>query len=216
MASPARSRTTDSLGGDLGPAAVKGGILVFVALVLGVALLLQGTDSDVEASSPSGDESTGDGNGTPSTTDEATGPDNTSDTTESPSTTAGAEPRPPDEVTVLVANGSGIAGAAGALSTQLQGLGYHTAEPDNTPAPVSSSNVFYIPGFEAEARAVAQSLGLDPDAEGVVAEVPSPVPTLDASMGAANLLVVMGPDLAPTTGGAGAGTTDTTAPTSSE
>src|SRR5262245_801218 len=166
VASPVRSRTSDSFGGDLGPAAIKGGILVLVALVLGIALLLQGTGADLEAASPGdGDQSDG-GSGTPDTT-EAGQTDDTSATTEATTTTSVAA-RPPDEVTVLVANGSGIPGAAAAVGTQLQGLGYLTAEPDNTPAPVTTSNVYYIPGFEAEARAVATSLGLDPDAEGVV------------------------------------------------
>jgi hypothetical protein len=189
---------------------VKGGILVFVALVLGTVLLLQGTGTDVEIASPdSGEDGTDDGEGTPGTTEPSDdGPDGTTATTGATTTTA-SEARAPEEVTVLVANGSGIPGAAGLFGDTLEAQGYIIAEPDNTPTPVSTSSVYYIPGFEAEARALASTAGLDVDAEGVVAEVPEPVPTLDASMGAANLLVILGPDLASTTG---TGTSDTTLP----
>jgi hypothetical protein len=214
VASPARSRTTDSLGGDLGPAAIKGGILVFVALVIGTVLLLQGTGTDVQIASPdNGEEGTEDGDGTPGTTEPSDeGPDGTTPTTSGNTTTTAAEARAPEEVTVLVANGSGIPGAAGELGATLSALGYLIAEPDNTPTPASSSSVYFIPGFEPEARAVAVALGLDPDAEGVVGEVPEPVPTIDASMGAANVLVILGPDVAPTTSGGTTGGSDTTLP----
>lgn len=214
MASPARSRTSDTLGGDLGPAALKGGILVFVALAIGVALLLQGTGTDLDASSPSGpDESADDGNGSPATTDDdGANPDDTTDTTDGTTSTTGATARPPDEVTVLVANASGITGAAGTAGSTLQAQGYLIAEPDNAPL-TTTTTVYYISGFEAEARAVATALGLDPAAEGVVAEVPSPVPTNDASMGAANVLVILGPDVA---AGTTTGSTDTTVAAGSE
>ena len=216
MASPARSRTTDSFGGDLGPAALKGGVLVFVALALGLALLLQGTGADLEASSPSADdESPDDDTGTPGTTDDDGASDDTTATTGDTTSTTAAAPRSPDEVTVLVANASGITGAASTAGATLQAAGYLIAEPDNAPLTTATS-VYFITGFEPEARAVATALGLDPAAEGVVGEVPSPVPTDDGSMGAANILVVLGPDVAGGGAGTSTGATDPTVAAGSE
>lgn len=209
MASPSRSATSsDGLGADLSPTVIKGAILIFVALVLGVVLLTKGTDVDTASTSPGGDDATapvGDDGGDESG-DEG-GDDNGGDTSatsapDSTATTATTEPaeaRPPEEVTVLVANASGLAGAAGLLGEQLSAEGYLIAEPDNAKTPADGTVIHYIDGFEAEARALAEVLGVDLDADPeAVSEVPTPVPTMDENMGAANLLVLLGTDLAPT------------------
>ena len=189
------------MGGDLSPALLKGGILVLVALLLGTFLLLQGPDNDIEASSgpPVTDPSGDDGDETPATDSDGSTPGDTTDTTGGSTTTeAPSEARPPEEVTVLVANASGIPGAATKIGEDLTAEGYIVAEPDNAKEPSATTVVYYIAGFEPEARAVAEALGLDPDADGVVAEVPTPLPTQDENMGAANVLVILGTDEAPT------------------
>ena len=75
--------------------------------------------------------------------------------------------RPPDEVTVFVANGSNVGGLAGKV-TQLLGLdGYQTTSPGNayrTPL----STIYYREGFLGDARAVGTTLSLPAD------EVPMP------------------------------------------
>lgn len=199
MTSPSRAASSDGLGADFSPTVVKGAILIFVALVLGVVLLIKGTDTDTGGSAPDGGAPVaapdGDG-GSPDTTVAA----DTTDTTGATTTTeAPSEARPPEEVTVLVANASGIPGAASRVGEQLTADGYLIAEPDNAKEPATTTVVYYIEGFEPEAQAVAVALGLDPEADpDVVAEVPTPLPTVDENMGAANVLVILGTDLAPT------------------
>ncbi|MGH9301184.1 MAG: LytR C-terminal domain-containing protein [Acidimicrobiales bacterium] len=99
--------------------------------------------------------------------------------------------RPPSQVKLLVANGTNTAGAAGRVSTSLKSAGYNTLAPANSSAPATSSVVYYITGFHAEAASLAATLGLGNSA---VVAMPAPPPV--ASLGAADLLVVVGPDLA--------------------
>lgn len=189
------------MGGDLSPALVKGGVLVFVALVLGTFLLWKGPDEAQTASSgPPATEADGEGDegGQTDGTDPDDGSDGTTVTTAATTTTEAAEALAPEDVTVLVANASGIPGAASKVGETLAGDGYNIAEPDNAKEPSSTTTVYYIADFEAEARAVAEALGLDPEAEGVVAEVPTPLPTQDENLGAAQILVILGTDEAPT------------------
>lgn len=201
VASPARSGSSSgassgALGGDIGPAAIKGAILIFIALLLGAFLLMNGTDANLEsASAPAGDDADPDTDTPAATDDDST--DGTSATTEATTTTAPAEARPPEEVTVLVANASGIPGAATQIGDDLSAVGYLVADPDNAKEPASTSTVYYIGDFEPEAIAVAEALGLDPTTEGVIAEAPTPLPTQDENLGAASILVILGTDLAP-------------------
>ncbi len=183
---------------------IKGAILIFVALVLGVVLLTKGTDVDTSTAAPGGDENAppaGDESGGGESGDDSGDTPATSapDSTATTSTTEPADARPPEETTVLVANASGLAGAAGLMGEQLTAEGYLIAEPDNAKTPTDTTVIHYIDGFEAEARALAAVLGVDLEADpDAVSEVPTPVPTMDENMGAANLLVLLGTDLAPT------------------
>jgi hypothetical protein len=201
VTSPARN-ASDGMGGDLSPALMKGGVLVFVALVLGTFLLWKGPDeAQTSASSPPATDVDGgadDGDGETDATEPAEGSDGTTVTSEATTTTEATEALPPEDVTVLVANASGIPGAASKVGETLAAEGYNIAEPDNAKEPSATTIVYYIADFEAEAQAVAEALGLDPDADGVVAEVPTPLPTQDENLGAAQVLVILGTDEAPT------------------
>ena len=75
--------------------------------------------------------------------------------------------RPPDQVTVFVANGSNVGGLAGKV-TRLLGLdGYQTTSPGNAYR-ASLSTIYYREGFLGDARAVSTTLSLPAD------EVPMP------------------------------------------
>jgi hypothetical protein len=81
-------------------------------------------------------------------------------TTTTPTTTTAATPttvaiRPPDQVRVLVLNSIGVTGLAGQISSRLSELGYETLSPDNYSPLLEQSRVWYLPGFEAEAFALA-------------------------------------------------------------
>jgi len=153
------------------PANARGLALIIGAVILGALLLSRGFD---------------DGSGA---IDIGAGPDtDASDTTETQATLAG---RPPAEVSVLVANASGVAGVAGNGTAVLAGVGYLTAEPTDAPAPSDITIVYFQPDFEVEARAVAETLGADP--ENVQALNPAQLPVPD--VGTANVVAVIGADL---------------------
>jgi hypothetical protein len=179
----------------------RGAALVVVAVVIGLLLLREGLDTS-EAITTNGGNSgqTSDGSdssGTDGGTDDGTG-----DTT-----TTTVAVRPPAEVPTIVLNDSGIAGAAGSYSDLLASLGYTLTNPEGANADAAgdatATAVYYASGFEAEAVAVAFSIGA-PDT--AVAALPATPP---GPIAGASVVVVIGTDLAsvtPTTG-----TTATTA-----
>jgi hypothetical protein len=156
---------------------VKGAILVVVAVLIGFALLQDDDNGSAEVAVGAAEN--------PVDGDETDG-DTTSSTT---STTAA--PRAPAEVKVLVANGSDVDGAAGAQTDALEALGYVTADPTNTPEKVTATLIYFTVGYEAEAEALAEALGVDPT---TVEPLPTPAPVGDLQL--SNLLVIVGPDIA--------------------
>ena len=118
---------------------------------------------------------------------------------------------------LIVANASGVAGSAGAMTLALQNLGF-IAPPAVNLAPGAAkrqkTGVFYSAGCEANAQKVAEVLGGNVD----VAAMPNPVPTETGDLGDACILILLGTDLAgkPLKGATGTGqgqvATTTTAP----
>jgi len=127
-------------------------------------------------------------------------------TTAAPTTTAPPTTATPTTVayvtegaTVVVANASGINGAAGRLSERLAAVGFDMAEATNSADTVSNlevTQIYYDPAVEG-ALPVAESLKAafgGGDIE--VLEVSVPAPTESGELGAANVLVLMGNDIA--------------------
>jgi hypothetical protein len=158
-----------------GGSPVRGVVLVAVAVVLGFFVLRAiddtGSGTPVAGSDPASSETTAGG-----------------DTTEAPATTAA--PRAPAEVIVIVANASGVQGAAAEQTEAIQGGGYQVAPAANAPEAVEATQVMPVPGFEAEAAVLAADIGA---AEGAVVPLPDPPPV---DLAGANILVLLGPDLA--------------------
>lgn len=102
--------------------------------------------------------------------------------------------RPPDELTVLVANTTGVGGAASDLTERIAQNGYQTLEPTNSDEPRDATGVFFVEGFEAEAVELAEAIGSSPDRVGLLPDPPPVDP------GGAQLVVLLGPDLVQTTG----------------
>ncbi len=111
-------------------------------------------------------------------------------TTTTTSTTA---PKAVPNVPVLVVNASGQTGAAGAITSQLQVAGWDTQTPMDATANVSTSAVYYVAGQKAAAEAVASTLHL-PASSVLPYTTAAPV----ATIGTADILVVVAPDLAST------------------
>ena len=102
------------------------------------------------------------------------------------STTSPPPPtRSPGEIRVLTINASGVGGAAARLGERLGADGYDVGTPVSRPVQDTSA-LLHRPGFDAEARSLASSLGLEPS---VLEPTESPPGDVD-------LAVVIGRDLA--------------------
>jgi len=96
---------------------------------------------------------------------------------------------------IQIANSSGVAGSAGKLTTDLQGLGYVVQPPLNTAPGTprrSTTGVFYLAGCEEAAENVKAALGGNVE----VGAMPSPVPLETGTLGDACILILLGTDLA--------------------
>jgi LytR cell envelope-related transcriptional attenuator len=98
---------------------------------------------------------------------------------------------PPNKVPVVVANASGVTGAAAKISSQLATGGWDMLAPVNATSEVTTSSVYFVAGFQSEAEIIASSLHL---AASAVAPYTTAVPI--SSIGTADVVVVAGPDLA--------------------
>lgn len=180
-----------SFGRSAGGAMARGIVLIIAAVLLGL-VLLNATDGPEPFQTASGTAADGGdgadaGGGEDAAAEDAGGGEGG----ESPGTTeTTVAVRPPAEVRVLVANGSGVRGAAAGLADRIAGFGYQIAEPANAPAPVSASVIHFLPGFEREAQALAAQLTPAP----AVSVMPDPQPVPD--LRSAQILVLQGPDLA--------------------
>ena len=168
-------------------------LLIVAALLVGIVLLHRGANTPASLAV----------GGATSTTVKASGSHGTSTT--SATTTA---LRNPQDIKVLVANGTDTRGAASQFSDRLHRAGYDTLASTNTTTPAASSTVFYAPGYDREAAAVATTLGLPPSA---VQPLPQQAPV--AQLHDAQILVVVGPDLAGNVTSSPSSTAATTATT---
>jgi hypothetical protein len=162
--------------GPTRPSPVRGVVLVAVAAVLGFFLLRAIDDS---------------GSGIVVETDTSTSEDAGATTPESSDTTA-PPIRPQSEVIVIVANASGVSGAARTQTDRMTAASYQAVEPSNAPEGMELTNTEILPsaGFEQEAARLATELGLPPES---VKPMTDPPPV---DLAGANILVLLGTDLA--------------------
>jgi hypothetical protein len=113
-------------------------------------------------------------------------------------TTTTAPRKAKSNVPVLVANASGKPGAAAAITNELQVAGWTVQAPINATANVATSSVYYVAGQKAAAAAVAVTLHLPP-----AAVLPYTTAAPVSTIGTAEVLVVVAPDLAGATTTAG-------------
>ena len=160
-------------------AAIRGALLVIVAVVVGI-YLLRGTDTPTLDPSPSASPTTvqaaenevgapDDGAGTatettlPGITVATSSPeDGTAADDADAGTMVGFEGRPNSQVSVQVANSTTVRGAAGRITDILKTKGFITQSPINMKGtPLDRTRVHYKPGNIIEAGNIAELLGLD-------------------------------------------------------
>jgi hypothetical protein len=193
-----------SFGRSAGTAGLRGLLLIVIAVAIGIVLLNRATPtpaglSSVRASSPTtAKPPKGKGGHTSVTT-----------TIPGPTTTTSAALRPTQDVKVLVANSTSVKGQAARYTSVVHNLGYDAlAAVDSTTRNLTTSIVYYQPGYHAEAAHLASQLGLP---QSTVRPMPPAPPVV--YVGGANVLVVVGLDLANATstpGGTQATTTTST------
>ena len=205
--------------GGFGPsnaaAAPRAFLLIAIAVLLGLVLLWKAVDStpgtvapaaDPAATADSSTDDAGDAsaNEMPADTDTDASADSGSDapaTTEAPAptTTQDLFPKPthaPNEVNVLVANGSGVSGAAGKVTDMLSPLGWAMESPANADK-TSVTGIYYKTGFSSDAEVIQEHFG---EAPSILSQFPAgglsvPDGTLDR-IDNADIVVVLGSDLA--------------------
>ena len=181
--------------------AARGLILVVVAVVLGAILLAAGGTVGFDADDTAVDigDNGGDGSGT---AEESVPTDETTETTEAPPVTVA-----PAEVSVVVANGAGIAGLAGGTAEFLATQGYSNTTATDAVSSVSSTVVYFAEGFQPNAEAIATLFALPPEQ---VQALPAEPVANDQPPEAAVVLVVGADAEAVVNGGGSAGTTTAT------
>lgn len=168
-----------SFGKSAGGAVGRGVVLLAIALGIGLLLL-----NNVQAEPPGTSVASG-GAKVVTTTSTTAGPGKKTTTTLAPV-------RQPAQVKVLVANGSGVNGAAGRVGNKLKPAGYNLLAGANSTVKVTAPAVYFAAGFDREAAAVATALGLDPTV--VAKPMPAQLPVVDLQ--GANVLVVVDDALA--------------------
>ena len=197
--------------------ALKGVVLVLALIAAGAFVLARGLDDDGDDSSAVATQPTaeatmeaeeipdpveapaenGDAAATPAPAPEAT----QAPATEPAPEETQAPVAPPDEelecrdpstISVLVANGTDVSGAAGRLSGELNTANYVTLPPVNA-SPQTGSAFYYRAGYEVDAQCIARLFG---ESEKPLWLMPDPPPggiTLE-TLGNAFVLVLIGPD----------------------
>ncbi len=113
-------------------------------------------------------------------------------------TTAGAALIPPASIKLQVLNGVLTGNLASEWSAKLKANpGYNTLPPDNATTRVAASEIYIItPGYQREANALAVAVGLPVTAVNQTVPAPTTAPIPTAERTTANLVLVIGPDLA--------------------
>ena len=196
-------------GGGLGPsnaaAAPRALLLIAVAVVLGLVLLWKGLDTTpgIAVSPVATDDGSArsvgmveEGPADLPMADEPVATTTPAPTTTTTTTAVPAPTRPPNQVRVLVANGSGVPRGAATVTDVLSPAGYTTLPPANA-TPTDTSGIYYRSGYSGDARAVMELVA--PSNPDLILPLPAggldvPDATLDR-VANANVVVILGADL---------------------
>src|SRR5436190_16170122 len=153
----------------------RAAVLLVVAFLIGVGLLHSADRSTVSIGTTGG------------TTPKKT---TTTAAAAATTTTSLAPARDPRTVKVLATNATTTNGVGDKLRRKLLAANYDALTAVTATTKVRTTSVYYTPGFESEAHAVATALSLPPTA---VQPMPAKAPV--PQLGTANVLVVAGEDI---------------------
>ena len=174
-------------------ATIRGLIVVFVAVLVGVALLSR-SDGGIFGSAEAG--SAGPTSSTTTTTAPSSTPSSKVPTSADPAG-GGAQPHDPAEVKVIVVNAAGgIVGIGQSNSDKLAAAGFSVLDVKNAEQAVDATGLFFRQGYDADATKVKEALGF-----GDVPIQPAPDPPLIPEAAEANVVVVLGQNYEAAVGG---------------
>lgn len=186
---PGRRPPAKSGGGGAPMGSTISIIIAVVAVVVGFIILKNINDDNGGGGGGAGVE-TPDSTGTDSST--VIDPTSTTSTT-IPSIPATSAPLDQTQ-TVVVANASGVGGAAGQMSTALAGVGFTMGTPTNATgveARLDISKVYFLGGGEGTAASIAAQFG---GIQAVAMPTTVPVEGDTAGLGGATVLLMLGKD----------------------
>lgn len=170
----------DSFRRSAGSLMFRGILLIVTVVVAGILILnLAGDEQKFESTS------------SPSQTTTTTSDTNAAGGTTSTVLTTTVPPPVPASTTVLITNGSEVRGAARKATDQIKASGFLVATPTDAKASVTTSEIYFLTGFEAMAKQIGTKLGI-PTAPKAM---PTPPPAND--LFGSQVLVILGPDVAP-------------------
>jgi len=213
MTAPGRYAASDgSFAKSAGSAAARGGVLIAIAVLIGVALLAWGFDGgDADAAPGAGGDDTSDDTSDDDTTTTEPGDDTSDDTGDDTTTTEPGDDNgdngdttttqpvvldPPSSIKVAVLNGTDVTGLAGERGATLGALGYVQLAGNAAGRPtITDSKVYFVSGFGDEAGVIAAELSgpasvleLAPDDPGILED------GTNAEAATADIIVVLGTD----------------------
>jgi hypothetical protein len=156
------SRRGEGFGRSASDAALRGALLVAVAVIIGALLIWRGhsDDDDGQIDTSAQESTTRPANG--ATTTRTTGTTSRGGTTVQPGpTTPIGSTRQPATVKVLAANGSGVDGYATQVHQKLVTGAYASLGPENAKAGQATTFVYYRDTYQDDAASIAVFLGID-------------------------------------------------------
>ena len=157
------TRRGEGFGRSASDAALRGALLVAVAVIIGALLIWRGhDDDDAQGLDTTADQTTSRAaNG--ATTTRPSGTTQRGATTSAPAgpTTPIGATRQAATVKVLAANGSGVDGYASQVHQKLVTGGYASLGAENAKPGQATTNVFYRDTYQDDAASIAVFLGID-------------------------------------------------------
>jgi len=190
------TRRGEGFGRSASDAALRGALLVAVAVIIGALLIWRGhqDDNDTTGLSTGGNSTTRATTSTlkPGATSTRPG---TATSTPGPTNPIGVT-RQAGTVKVLAANGSGVDGFAGQVHQKLVTGGYASLGAENAKPGQATSVIYYRDGYQEDARAMAVFLGAD---QNIVQAAPASLAdkleqAVQNKAQGANIVVILGAD----------------------